>query len=102
MAGLLQSLAGTPPDDVVFDYMLSRIGIEAAREKLTQFAMASLGIEDPTTPGFWNMASLRPVYWTAFADGVRERHGGWDGYVTAGLGFSDEELDVIKRNLRAE
>ncbi|KAH6899967.1 protein-tyrosine phosphatase-like protein [Thelonectria olida] len=101
VAGLLQSLGGTSTDDVILDYMLSRIGIEVAREKLTQFALGSLGIADPTTPGFWNMASLRPVFWTAFLEGVEERYGGWDGYVTKGLRFSEDDVRAIKENLRS-
>ncbi|KAI5462516.1 protein-tyrosine phosphatase-like protein [Mariannaea sp. PMI_226] len=100
VAGLLQSLAGTATDDVVFDYMLSRVGIEVAREKLTQYALASLGISDPETPGFWNLVSLRPSFWTSFVEGVNETYGGWDGYVTKFLGFSEADLETIKKNLR--
>lgn len=100
VAGLLQSLAGTATDQVIFDYMLSRIGIEIAREKLTAFAVASVGITDPETPGFWNLTNLKPSYWIAFLEGLQEEYGGWDGYVTKGLGFSEEDLETIKKNLR--
>ncbi|KAH7148739.1 protein-tyrosine phosphatase-like protein [Dactylonectria macrodidyma] len=101
VAGLLQSLAGTPPDRVVFDYMLSRIGTDVAREKLTAFAVASLNITDPETPGFWNLVSLKPSYWNAFVEGLQEEYGGFEGYVTKGLRFSQADLEIIKRNLRA-
>ncbi|KAH7149494.1 protein-tyrosine phosphatase-like protein [Dactylonectria estremocensis] len=101
VAGLLQSLAGTPPDRVVFDYMLSRIGTDVAREKLTAFAVASLNITDPETPGFWNLVSLKPSYWNAFVEGLQEEYGGFDGYVTTGMGFSEADLEIIKGNLRA-
>ncbi|KAF7546935.1 hypothetical protein G7046_g9160 [Stylonectria norvegica] len=101
VAGLLQSLAGTAADDVVLDFMLSRIGTEPAREKLTAFAMASVGIDDPEAPGFSNLVNLRPSSWQAFLDGLRDEYGGWDGYVTKGLGFSAADLASIKVNLRA-
>ncbi|KAJ4209638.1 hypothetical protein NW759_013285 [Fusarium solani] len=101
VAGLLQSLAGTAPDDILFDYMLSRIGTESAREKLGSLAMASLGVSDPETPGFWNLVSLRPSYWNAFLEGLRDEYGDWEGYVTKGLGFSATDLETVKKNLRS-
>ncbi|KAH8652999.1 hypothetical protein BGZ61DRAFT_594861 [Ilyonectria robusta] len=101
VAGLLQSLADTAPDDVVLDYMLSRLGTESAREKLGGFAMASLGVSDPETPGFWNLVSLRPSYWNAFLEGLRDKYGSWEGYVTKGQGFLEVDLEMIKKNLRS-
>ncbi|KAF4969270.1 hypothetical protein FSARC_3476 [Fusarium sarcochroum] len=100
MAGLLQTLAGTEESDVILDYMLSRIGTEQARERLTLFVTEVLGIDDLEAPGFWNMMSLRPTFWKAFVEGVDAEYGGWDGYVK-GLGFSEEDLETIKKNLRA-
>lgn len=81
--------------------MLSRVGTEVARDKLLHFAMSSVGITDPETPGFYNLVDLRPEYWAAFLDGLQERFGGWDGYVTEGLGLSEEDLATIKKNLRS-
>lgn len=100
MSGLLQTLAGTAPDNVILDFMLSRLGTEQAREKLTAFALASVGGNSENTPGFFNMIELRPASWMAFEQGVREVYGGWDEYVTGTLGFTDEDLQTIKRNLR--
>ncbi|KAI8669213.1 hypothetical protein NW754_008843 [Fusarium falciforme] len=100
VAGLLQTLAGTEQPDVVFDYMLSRIGTEQARDRLVVFIKTALGVDDPETPGFWNMASLRPTFWKAFVEGVDAEFGGWDGYVTKALGFSADDLETIKKNLR--
>ncbi|RSM10436.1 hypothetical protein CEP52_003597 [Fusarium oligoseptatum] len=101
VAGLLQTLAGTEQPDVIFDYMLSRIGTEQARDRLVVFIKTALGVDDPETPGFWNMASLRPSFWKALVEGVDAEFGGWDGYVTGALGFSADDLETIKKNLRA-
>lgn len=79
--------------------MLSRIGTEPARDKLLQFAMSSVGVTDPDTPGFYNLVSLRPDFWEGFLDALRDEFGGWDGYVTRALGFSDDDLAKIE-NLR--
>ncbi|KAK7444402.1 hypothetical protein CaCOL14_005419 [Colletotrichum acutatum] len=100
MAGLLQSLAGTAPEDVRFDYMLSRIGTEPARERLLQQVRAgggSLAFEQH--PGFYNLCSLRASCWDAFVAALREAHGGWEGYVVGALGFSSDDLARIKNNL---
>ncbi|KAL0942245.1 uncharacterized protein CTRU02_200131 [Colletotrichum truncatum] len=101
LAGILQSLAGTKPDDVRFDYMLSRIGTEPARERLLKYALlgTALAAEDDH-PGFYNMCSLRRSCWDAFVAGVEEEYGGWESYVTKTLGFSNEDLEKIKDHLR--
>ncbi|KAL6889593.1 protein-tyrosine phosphatase-like protein [Trichoderma longibrachiatum] len=101
LAGLLHHLAGTATDDAIRDYMLSRIGTEVARDKLLKFALASVGTDDMETPGFYNLVELRPQYWTAFLEGLEEKFGGWDGYVTKSLGISEEDLVTIKNNIRS-
>ncbi|KAK1654664.1 protein-tyrosine phosphatase-like protein [Colletotrichum phormii] len=103
MAGLLQSLAGTAPEDVRFDCMLSRIGTEPARERLLQQARAgggSLAFEQH--PGFYNLCSLRTSCWDAFVAALQEVHGGWEGYILTSLGFSSDDLVKIKNNLRGD
>ncbi|KAK2730568.1 hypothetical protein CKAH01_02396 [Colletotrichum kahawae] len=101
LAGILQSLAGAAPDDVRFDYMLSRIGTEPARERLLRYARVGTGTTaDDEHPGFYNMCSLRTSCWDAFVAGVEETYGGWEGYVTKTVGFSNEDLERIKAHLR--
>lgn len=99
LAGLLQALAGADADAVRFDYMLSRIGTEPARDLLLQYARMGTGVTDDNTPGFLNLVSLRPTAWDTFVAAVDRDHGGWDGYVTGALGFSDADLAVVKKNL---
>ncbi|KAL3960829.1 hypothetical protein ACCO45_005946 [Purpureocillium lilacinum] len=101
MAGLLHHLAGSPPEVATRDYMLSRVGTEPAREKLLHFAMSTVGVTDPDTPGFVDLISLRPEFWAAFLEGLQDEFGGWDGYVVKGLGLSPEDLAKIKANMRS-
>lgn len=93
------ALAGADPETVIFDFMLSRIGTEPAREKLLAFALKGTGAESTDTPGFRNMCNLRPAGWTAFVRAAEDAYGGFEGYVTKTLGFSEEELATIRRNL---
>ncbi|KAJ3488078.1 hypothetical protein NLG97_g6272 [Lecanicillium saksenae] len=84
--------------------MLSRIGIEPVRDKLMPFAMSTVGITDPETPGFYNLVQLRPEYWNAFLEALDEKFGGWDGYIMSpeGLGISQDDLETIKVNMRTK
>lgn len=93
------TIAGADPETVIFDFMLSRIGTEPAREKLLAFALKGSHAESIDTPGFRNMCSLKPAGWTAFVRAAEEAYGGFEGYVTKALGFSGEELETMKRNL---
>lgn len=122
LAGLLESLAGYDAVTIRTDFLLSRIGYEPAREQLLRFALEGTGITAKSdllaassssssssseltdlfdsVPGFWNLTSLKPVYWDAFVQAVNDKFvGGFAGYVTSVLGFGEEDLATIRRNL---
>lgn len=99
LAGLILAVAGAAPEVIRFDYMLSRIGTEPAREMLLQYARLGTGVTEDEAPGFHNLCRLRPGGWDAFIEGLTSVYGGWDGYVTGALGFSDEDLATMRRNL---
>lgn len=82
--------------------MLSRIGIEPAREQLLAFALHGSGAEGMDAPGFRNLCNQKVSCWRRFIQGLEREYGGWEGYVTGALGFSDDELKVIKKNLTRE
>ncbi|KAK0719699.1 protein-tyrosine phosphatase-like protein [Lasiosphaeris hirsuta] len=102
VAGLLLSLAGEDRDTIVLDFLLSRIGTEPAREHLLAFALKGSKAKSVSTPGFHNLSQLRESCWNAFVKAVQRDYGGWDSYVTGTLGFSDEDLATIKKNLVAK
>jgi hypothetical protein len=102
ITGVLLGLAGVDPEIIALDFMLSRIGTEPAREQLLAFAMRGTGVKSADEPGFYNLCSLRVSSWERFVKGVEREHGGWEGYVTGTLGFSEDDLDKIKKNLIAE
>ena len=101
-AGLLLALAGTDAETIELDYLLSRIGTEPVREQLLAFALHGSGAESIDAPGFRNMCNLRVSCWRRFVQALERVYGGWEGYVTGTLGFSEDELRVIKRNLAKE
>lgn len=96
---MLLTLAGADPETVTLDFLLSRVGTEPARELLLSFARKGAGVESDDAPGFKNLCSLRASCWNAFLAGAERKYGGFSGYVTGTLGFSEDELAVIVRNL---
>jgi len=99
---MLLSLAGVDGDTITLDFMLSRIGTEPGREQLLAFAMRGTGVKSVDEPGFYNLCSLKVASWERFVKGVEREYGGWDSYVTKTLGFSEEDLAKIKKNLVAK
>lgn len=108
LSGLLETLAGYDAETVRTDFLLSRIGTEVAREHLLAFAKKhSMSAEDDDdgsasfdeVPGFFNLVSLKGTCWDAFVEAVGKKFGGFEGYATKVLGFSKDDLVIIKRNL---
>lgn len=42
----------------------------------------------------------RPEQLTEMSDTLREKYGGAEGFLTTQCGFSDQDVTIIKRNLR--
>lgn len=106
---MLESLAGYDARIIQTDFLLSRIGYEPAREQLIRFALDGTGVDAAnipdlaqlfdSVPGFYNLASLKPIYWDAFVQAVDKQYGGFEGYATQVLGFSEDDLTTIRKNL---
>ncbi|KAK8114955.1 Tyrosine-protein phosphatase [Apiospora kogelbergensis] len=99
ISGLLLTLAGASPDTVTLDYLLSRIGTEPVRKHLLAFAMAGTHAKSEDQPGFLNLCSLTAASWHAFVNGVQRDYGGFEKFVTEKLGFSVDDVAIIKKNL---
>lgn len=108
-------LAGVEDEFISKDYALTRVGREPAREKI----MARLSKEPlfaSNNEAALNMFTCRQVIplsqilkrltrdeshetMQAFLEHFDKKYGGVDEYVKRYVGFSDEEIAVIKRNL---
>ncbi|KAI0479610.1 protein-tyrosine phosphatase-like protein [Xylaria cf. heliscus] len=97
--GLLLALAGASEDAIATDWQLSRIGTEPVREMLLEFARKGTDAFGEDQPGFYNLINLRKSCWRAFVNVLEKRHGGFEGFVTGTLGFSQDDLAKIKKNL---
>ncbi|KAL0942690.1 tyrosine phosphatase [Colletotrichum truncatum] len=102
LAGLLMSLAGADEQTVTLDYMLTRIGSEPVREILLERAKHDNNCESGLdVPAFYNLCSLRVSTWELFVSEVKAKYGGFEKYVTCRLEIAEDDLDQIKKNLRA-
>ncbi|KAI1177167.1 protein-tyrosine phosphatase-like protein [Nemania sp. FL0916] len=99
ISGLLQHLAGADADAIATDWQLSRIGTEPVRAMLIEFARKGTGAYSDDQPGFQNLVNLSKSCWRVFVEAVEKKYGGFDKFVTDELGFSENDIARIRRNL---
>jgi protein tyrosine/serine phosphatase len=101
-AALLLCLAGASHEVIAYDYSLTRVGVEPRREMLWE--MLKMWNKDWTeeTPGMAEFVQVRDEFILAFLNAVDKEYGSVEAYVRDVLGFSEEEVGVIKRVLRGE
>jgi protein tyrosine/serine phosphatase len=58
ISAIILHIAGSQKEDIAFDYALSRLGVEPAREVMTKILTRDLGL-DVDTPGVKEMCSIR-------------------------------------------
>ncbi|KAI1355212.1 protein-tyrosine phosphatase-like protein [Xylaria sp. FL0043] len=97
--GLLLALAGASEDVIATDWQLSRIGTEPVRTMLLEFARNGTDAYGEDQPGFYNLVSLRKSCWRAFVKGLERQYGGFENFAMDKLGFSQDDLAKIKKNL---
>ncbi|KAI0407635.1 protein-tyrosine phosphatase-like protein [Xylaria palmicola] len=97
--GLLLALAGASEDTIATDWQLSRIGTEPVRAMLLEFARNGTDAYGDDQPGFYNLVNLKKSCWRAFVKALEMQYGGFEGFVTGRLGFSQADLSKIKKNL---
>lgn len=103
LAALILRLAGSSDEAIIHDYMLTRVGIEPARPALTAMLRAHYGVEgdggDLDKLGKVAVLGVEEKGMEGFLKALDEIDGGVVGYLKQGLGFSEEDVDTIRRNL---
>ena len=101
LSTLLFDLAGAERETIAFNYALSRIGVESKREILTKNLKAMYPPEiTEETPGFKEVASIKEEFILGFLDVLAAEFGGTEGYCKNQLGFTDEEISILKGRLK--
>ncbi|KAJ5387923.1 hypothetical protein N7509_010464 [Penicillium cosmopolitanum] len=103
LAALVLLLIGRTHDDIINDYILTRIALENVRENLIEaLAIQGGSIEhlSPEANGMLELSSVRAQAMAAFLKSFENTYkGGVEEFLTTKLGFSPEDVQNMRHNL---
>ncbi|KAJ5164370.1 Protein-tyrosine/Dual-specificity phosphatase [Penicillium coprophilum] len=107
LAALILLLVNQPHEDIINDYILTRVGLESARENLMEAFAVNLepdGIDidqlSPEALGMLELCGVRASSMEAFLISFENTYeNGIEGYLIDKLGFSQSDLATMRRNL---
>jgi protein tyrosine/serine phosphatase len=98
VVALILMLAGVSDNDIGDEYALTELGLAKWAPRIVQILMkdpALEGDEDKAT----RMISAKKANMEAFLSRLRDLYGSAEGYLKFVLGFSDEDIAKIKKNI---
>jgi len=99
-AALVLKLAGVENEAIAKDYALTRIGREPQRALImSRLAKEPVFIENRAAA--LKMLESRAETMLAFLDLLNEKYGGIEGYLNTFLGFSEEDITKMRKNILA-
>ncbi|KAJ5595000.1 uncharacterized protein N7459_001208 [Penicillium hispanicum] len=103
LAALILLLIGRPHEEIINDYILTRVGLENVRENLTRALALHVGTNhlSPEAIGMLELSGVRASAMAAFLKAFDNNYGGVETYLTTKLGFSTDDLQQMRRNLAA-
>ncbi|KAJ5983859.1 hypothetical protein N7481_005958 [Penicillium waksmanii] len=102
LAALILLLTGRTHDDIINDYILTRIALESVRENLTEALALQGGTEhlSPEANGMLELSGVRAQAMAAFLKSFENTYkGGVEEFLTTKLGFSPEDVQNMRHNL---
>ena len=101
LAALTLLLVGRPHEEVIHDYLLTRVGLESVRENLSQALDLHAGLDhlSPEAIGMLELSGVRAHSMASFLKTFESTYGGVQGYLTDRLGFSADDVEQMRRNL---
>lgn len=102
---MLLSLSGAPVSEIGHDYALTRIGTEPFRDVLLNSLMKEMKAT-LETPGMVEMCGCHAIVIEEFLDGMDQQYAagesgkGVERYLVSELGFTEEEVALLKAELR--
>ncbi|KAG5297289.1 protein tyrosine/serine phosphatase domain-containing protein [Histoplasma ohiense] len=101
LAALILRIAGYSPDIIVDDYVLTRVGFEPVREVLYGSLLGKKDLDESTTRGILVAGGIMYETMVQFLGFVEEGfENGAEGYLRNKLGFTSEDIETIRANLR--
>lgn len=102
---MLLSLAGAPASSISYDYTLTRIGTEPFRDVLIKSLMKEMKAT-LETPGMVEMCGCHAAVIEEFLSGMDQKYAGGESgkgverYLISELGFTEEEISLLKAELQ--
>lgn len=96
-SALIEEILGVSREDIIADYLATNDYLKGETAFLTGFVKKQAGIEDNAAgriadEALKNLFETEETYIDAFYDSVDQKYGGFDRFVTEGLGLSKEEV----------
>lgn len=102
LAALILLLIGRPHDDIINDYILTRIALENVRENLTEALALQVGTDhlSPEAIGMLELSGVRAHAMAAFLKTFENTYqGGVEQFLISELKFSSQDVQQIRHNL---
>ncbi|OJD13811.1 hypothetical protein AJ78_05768 [Emergomyces pasteurianus Ep9510] len=101
-AALILRIAGVPDDEVISrEYELTEVGLGELRQQSIDRLLAHPAFGGDRE-GAERMVSAKAAAMMATLNWVDKKYGGAEGYLKTGIGFSDEDIAAIRKNLTIE
>ncbi|OJD12126.1 hypothetical protein AJ78_07230 [Emergomyces pasteurianus Ep9510] len=100
LAALILRIAGYSPDIIVEDYVLTRVGFEPVRETLYHELLSKDHLDESVVKGIVVGGGIQYETMGKFLEYLEgEFENGAEGYLRSKLGFSGEDIEIIRTNL---
>lgn len=101
LSALILLLIGRPHEEIIIDYLYTRVGLESVRENLTQALALHAGTEhlSPEANGMLELSGVRASAMEAFLKTFEATYDGVEIYLNTQLGFSVEDIVLMRNNL---
>ena len=96
-AVIVQEMLGISREDVREDYLQTNECLKEEIEDLVEWFHKKSGVSTPVTEkALRYLFCARPEYLDRLYQSVEETYGGFDGYLSRGLGITDEEREIFR------
>ncbi|CAG7931637.1 unnamed protein product [Penicillium olsonii] len=107
LAALILLLIGRSQEEIINDYILTRVGLESARANLLEAFAMNMETDEidvnqlsPEALGMLELCGVRATAMAAFLNHFESTYeNGIEGYLTDGLGFSSTHVEIMRKNL---
>jgi protein tyrosine/serine phosphatase len=102
LSALILLLLERPHEEIIIDYLYTRVELESVRENLTQALALHAGTDhlSPEANGMLELSGVRASAMDAFLKTFEATYdGGVDVYLNTQLGFSFEDIALMRKNL---